>query len=211
MGTRNGYYPDITEMVVENGMVKEIRIDMPPAEIPLDGFVVITRKENTPQILENFNIGDPVRFVITTTPDWAGMKMAVSGGGMVVVDGVIPETFTHEVAGRHPRTAVGVSEDGKTIYMVVVDGRQSHSIGMTMAELAEFMLEIGAYNALAMDGGGSSTIVSRKPGTSNIRVQNKPSDGVQRRIPNAVGVFSLAPPTPLAGLYIEAERTQRFC
>ena len=57
---------------------------------------------------------------------------------------------------------------------------------------------------------GSSTIVSREPGTSNIRVQNKPSDGVQRRIPNAVGVFSLAPPTPLAGLYIEAEEPNVF-
>ena len=74
-----------------------------------------------------------------------------------------------------------MSGDGKTIYMVVVDGRQSHSIGMTMTELAEFMLEIGAYNALAMDGGGSSTIASREPGTENIAVQNKPSDGVQEK------------------------------
>ena len=210
VGTRNGYYSNVTEMIVEDGIVKEIRINMPATEIPLNGFVVITGKENTPKILENFKVGDPVRFDITTTPDWIGMKMAVSGGGMVVVDGEIPQTFTHEVAGRHPRTAVGVSEDGKTIYMVVVDGRQSHSIGMTMTELAEFMLEIGAYNALAMDGGGSSTIASREPGTENIAVQNKPSDGVQRRIPNAIGVFSMAPPSPLAGLYIETKDPNVF-
>lgn len=210
IGTRNGYYPDLTEMVVEDGIVKEIRVNMPATEIPLDGYVVVTRKENTPQILNNFNVGDPVRFEIKTTPDWVGMKMAVSGGGMLVVNGVIPEKFTHEVAGRHPRTAVGTSEDGMTIYMVVVDGRQSHSIGMTMTELAEFMLEIGAYNAVTMDGGGSSTIASREPGTNKISVQNNPSDGVQRRIPNAIGVFSLAPPSPLAGLYIEAEETNVF-
>ena len=210
VGNRNGTYSDITEMVVQNGIVKEIRINMPATEIPIDGYVVITRKENTPLIVNNFNLGDPVRFEVITTPDWAGLQMAVSGGGMLVVDGVIPETFTHEVAGRHPRTAVGISQDGKTIYMVVVDGRQSHSIGMTMTEMAEFMLEIGAYNAIMMDGGGSSTIASREPGTENVVVQNKPSDGVQRRIPNAIGIFSLAPPSPLAGLYIEAEESNVF-
>lgn len=202
IGTRNGYYPDITEMIVENGVVKEIRQNMEATEIPINGYVVITRKDNTPLITENFNVGDPVRLDISTTPDMTRMKMAVSGGGMLVVDGVIPQTFTHEVTGRHPRTAVGSSQDGKTIYLVVVDGRQTHSIGMTMQELAEFMLELGCYNALAMDGGGSSTLVSREPGTLNMVVQNSPSDGVQRRIPNAIGVFSMAPPSPLASLSI---------
>ncbi|HEY8421311.1 MAG TPA: phosphodiester glycosidase family protein [Thermoclostridium sp.] len=210
VGTRNGYYSHVTEMIVEDGIVKEIRVNMPGTEIPLNGYVVITGKENSPKILNNFKVGDPVIFEVITTPDWNNIQMAISGGGMLVVDGVIPEKFTHETAGRHPRTAVGTSEDGKTIYMVVVDGRQSHSIGMTMTELAELMLEIGAYNAIAMDGGGSSTIASREPGTDNIVVQNKPSDGVQRRIPNAIGIFSLAPPSPLAGLYIEADESNVF-
>lgn len=210
IGTRNGYYPDLAEMVVEDGLVKEIRVNMPSVEIPLNGYVVVTRKDNTPLILDNFNVGDPVQFEIETTPNWVGMKMAVSGGGTVLIDGAIPETFTHEVAGRHPRTAVGASQDGKTIYMMVVDGRQSNSIGMTTKETAEFMLEIGAYNALMMDGGGSTTIASREPGSSNIKVQNSPSDGVQRRIPNAIGVFSLAPPSPLSGLYIDADDANVF-
>lgn len=202
IGTRNGYYPDITEMIVADGVVKEIRQNMEATDIPVNGYVVITRKDNTPLITENFKVGDPVVFDIATTPDMTTMSMAVSGGGMLVVDGIIPQTFTHEVAGRHPRTAVGSSQDGKTLYLVAVDGRQSHSIGMTMQELAAFMLEIGSYNAIAMDGGGSTTIVSREPGTLNLAVQNSPSDGVQRKIPNAIGVFSMAPPSPLASLSI---------
>lgn len=202
IGTRNGYYPDMTEMIVADGVVKEIRQNMEATDIPVNGYVVITRKENTPLITENFKVGDPVRFEIATTPDAAKLKMAVSGGGMLVVDGKIPQTFTHEVAGRHPRTAVGSSQDGKKLYLVAVDGRQSHSIGMTMQEIASFMLEIGSWNAVAMDGGGSTTLVSREPGTQNIAVQNSPSDGVQRRIPNAIGLFSLAPPSPLASLSI---------
>lgn len=210
IGTRNGYYPDLTEMIVVDGVVKEIRHNMPATDIPINGYVVITRKENTPFLTENFKVGDPVQFDIAASPDWTQMKMAVSGGGMLVVDGAVPQTFTHEVAGRHPRTAVGSSEDGKVLYMVAVDGRQSHSIGMTMQELAEFMLEIGAYNAVTMDGGGSTTIVSREPGTQNLAVQNSPSDGVQRRIPNAIGVFSMAPPSPLAGLYIDTTDSNVF-
>ncbi|ANW99439.1 exopolysaccharide biosynthesis protein [Thermoclostridium stercorarium subsp. thermolacticum DSM 2910] len=209
-GNRNGYYTDVLEMIVEDGVVKEIRVNMPGTEIPVNGYVVITSGENKNRILNNFNVGDPVRFEVTTSPDWTKIQMAVSGGGMLVVNGTIPDKFTHEVAGRHPRTAVGTSRDGKTIYMVVVDGRQSHSIGMTMTELAQFMLGIGAYNALALDGGGSSTIASREPGTNTVVVQNKPSDGVQRRIPNAIGVFSIAPPAPLAGLYVEAEEPNVF-
>lgn len=202
IGTRNGYYPDITEMIVADGVVKEIRQNMEATEIPINGYVVITRKENTPLITENFKPGDPVGLEISTTPDADKLKMAVSGGGMLVVDGVIPQTFTHEVAGRHPRTAVGSSQDGKTIYLVAVDGRQSHSISMTMQEIASFMQEIGCWNAVAMDGGGSTTLVSREPGTQNIAVQNSPSDGVQRRIPNAIGLFSMAPPSPLASIKI---------
>lgn len=210
IGTRNGYYTDITEMIVVDGIVTEIRQNMPAADIPENGYVVITRMKNSQKIIDNFKIGDLVRFDITATPDWVGMNMAVTGGGMLIVDGMIPETFTHEVAGRHPRTAIGSSEDGKTVYMVVVDGRQSHSIGMTMIELADFMLEIGAWNAVMMDGGGSSTLVSRVPGTEKIAVQNRPSDGVQRRIPNAIGVFSVAPPSSMAGLYINTIDTNVF-
>jgi len=210
VGTQNGYYHDIIEMVVEDGLVKEIRQSMPSTEIPVNGYVVITRKANGNRILDNFKVGDPVIFDITTTPDWKELQMAVTGGAMLVVNGVIPETFSHTVNGRHPRTAVGSSKDGKTLFMVAVDGRQSHSIGMTMEELAHFMREIGAYNALAMDGGGSTTLAAREPGTTNIVVQNSPSDGVQRRIPNGIGVFSLAPPSPLAGLYIETADTNIF-
>jgi hypothetical protein len=210
VGTQNGYYHDIIEMVVEDGLVKEIRQSMPSTEIPVNGYVVIMRRANEQRILDNFNVGDPVIFDITTTPDWKELKMAVTGGAMLVVDGVIPETFSHTVNGRHPRTAVGSTEDGKTLFMVAVDGRQADSIGMTMEELALFMQEIGAYNALSMDGGGSTTLAAREPGTVDIAVQNNPSDGVQRRIPNGIGVFSLAPPSPLAGLYIETKDTNIF-
>jgi exopolysaccharide biosynthesis protein len=71
---------------------------------------------------------------------------------------------------RHPRTAVGVRADGR-ILLVTVDGRQpERSVGMTIAELTALLLELGAVEALNMDGGGSTTMVA------DGRVVNNPSD-----------------------------------
>jgi len=71
---------------------------------------------------------------------------------------------------RHPRTAVGVRADGR-ILLVAVDGRQPElSVGMTIAELASLLRELGAVEAVNMDGGGSTTMVIRA------RVVNSPSD-----------------------------------
>ncbi|HET7735469.1 MAG TPA: phosphodiester glycosidase family protein [Nocardioidaceae bacterium] len=99
---------------------------------------------------------------------------------------------TDDVA-LHPRTAIGIDRDARTILMLVVDGRQELSRGLTMRELAELMLDLGAEDALNLDGGGSSTLVARRPVTSRLRVWNSPSDGHQRRIPNGLAWVSSAP------------------
>jgi exopolysaccharide biosynthesis protein len=85
----------------------------------------------------------------------------------------------------HPRTAVGLSKDGKTLYLVVVDGRRSDVPGMTLAELATFFVErLGVCSALNLDGGGSTTM------TINGKVVNRPSDGVERPVGNQLAVIA---------------------
>lgn len=82
---------------------------------------------------------------------------------------------------RHPRTGVGVSGDSSTLILVVVDGRQRSSAGMTLQEFARFMLARGAWQAINFDGGGSSTMVI--DGT----VVNHPSDAAgERPVGNAL-------------------------
>ncbi len=66
---------------------------------------------------------------------------------------------------RDPRTAIGINRNGRYLYLMVVDGRQPfYSDGATFAELAELMKKQGAYFAMALDGGGSSTMVIRREG-----------------------------------------------
>lgn len=75
------------------------------------------------------------------------------------------------VAAKHPRTAAGVSHDGRTVYLVTVDGRQPRlSVGMDLHELASYMHTLGCSEALNLDGGGSTTMVVGG------QVVNQPSD-----------------------------------
>jgi len=205
--------PDVVEMLVEDGEVLEIRQGKPSVQIPGNGYVIVTRQSNAGFILNNFRPGDPVRFDIKTNPDWEGLKMAVTGSSMLVVDGKIPYSFSYDIPSiskANPRTVIGSSKDGKELFLVTVDGRQNSSIGMTQKEMAEFMLKIGAYNALNLDGGGSTTMVARKPGTNSLNIVNSPSDGSARIVSTAIGVFSLAPPSKLSGLIVETDDTNVF-
>ena len=80
---------------------------------------------------------------------------AVSGRGRVLADGVVQETWP----ARHPRTGVGISRDGRYVYLVTVDGRQPGvSEGATTGELGQWLLRLGAYQGLNLDGGGSTTM-----------------------------------------------------
>jgi MYXO-CTERM domain-containing protein len=97
---------------------------------------------------------------------------------------------------RAPRTAAGVSADGRTLLLVVVDGWQAGSAGWTLAELAQFMAMRGARTALAFDPGGASTLTVKNRGG----VVNTPSDGVERAVANQLGVeFGPLPPGTLIG------------
>lgn len=64
----------------------------------------------------------------------------------------------HLIVGQHPRTAIGIDYKG-ALYLVVIDGRQETSVGMTLEQLADFMQKLGCVNALNLGGGGCSTLV----------------------------------------------------
>ncbi|MCX7749810.1 MAG: phosphodiester glycosidase family protein [Clostridia bacterium] len=206
-------YPDVVEMVVEGGKVLEIRQAKPAVEIPQNGYVVITRKVGGDFLLKNFVAGDPVNMDIATTPDWKNIKTSLTGSAMLVKDGQIPAKFSYtgsDIMGNKPRTAVGSTQDGKQLIVATVDGNQGSIIGMTLLEMAKLMQELGAYNALNFDGGGSTTIAARPLGESKAEMANVSSDGAPRKISTALGIFSVAPPGELEGLVIDTEDTNMF-
>lgn len=117
---------------------------------------------------------------------------AISGDRMLVVKGdAVPDLDDSEV---EPRTALGINRNGRYLYIVVVDGRQPfYSEGATFADLAELLQEQGAFMAMSMDGGGSSTLVIE--GENGLpRILNTPIDnyipGRERPVGNHLGIYS---------------------
>lgn len=112
------------------------------------------------------------------------LQEALGGNAILVNNGRIYQTPTVG-ANREPRTAVGIKKDG-TIFFITVDGRQEgHSSGISMVDLAQLMIDLGAVQALNLDGGGSSTFVSRKIGSSDLILKNRPSGGAMRSVGNS--------------------------
>jgi len=116
---------------------------------------------------------------------------AVSGDRMVVVDGKAVKNLAAQVP--NPRTAVGLSRNGRWLTLMVIDGRQSgFSEGVTFPELAELLLSYGVHNGANMDGGGSSAMVIRGF-DGKARVLNSPIDmgqpGRERQVANHLGLL----------------------
>ena len=92
--------------------------------------------------------------------DWSanrdGIKNGVSFGPILIMNGeaVNPDSLP---SGVNPRTAIGQRSDG-AVLMLVIDGRQVHSMGATYADCLNIMLDHGAVNAINMDGGSSTSM-----------------------------------------------------
>jgi hypothetical protein len=115
----------------------------------------------------------------------APVRQAVAGFGSLIVEGTITPRAD---AVLHPRTAAGVDRTGRRLWLVVVDGRQSgYSEGMTTRELAELMAGLGCWNAVNLDGGGSSILLLARPGHGLVAM-NRPSGVLHRPIPVMLGV-----------------------
>lgn len=95
------------------------------------------------------------------------------------------ELFRSDVLqGRAPRTAIGVTASGELL-LVTVNGRQPNiSVGMSLAELGRLLIELGAVQAMNLDGGGSTTMVIRD------LVLNLPSNGQERPVSNAILILA---------------------
>lgn len=202
-------YLPITEMVVENNVVKEIRYNLEGAEIPKNGYVLATTGANSEFINNNFKVGTKVDLEINLGIDLEKIQTAISGGAILVKNGEIP-AFSSNISGTHPRTAIGLSKDGNTLYLITVDGRQKKSIGVTQTELAELLIEKGIYNAINLDGGGSTTMVAQKLGDTALSIINSPSSGTLRKVTNALGIFNASKKSSLSNLIIEIPEDNVF-
>ena len=172
-----------------DGVDRDYAVDVATcSEEPLDrnGGVVLSTAPGTDEAEQLLALtpGTPMR--LHWTLGWPGVFDAVGGDPILLLDGASPQVCA--ACARQPRTAIGVTATGK-ILLVVIDGRRPRwSRGATLGELRKIMRNLGAVDALNLDGGGSSEMVVKG------KVVNRPSDGRERRITNAVLILPGADP-----------------
>ncbi|MDD3237414.1 MAG: phosphodiester glycosidase family protein [Candidatus Gastranaerophilales bacterium] len=143
------------QMAIQDGKI--IQISDGSIQIPKDGYVISGPKEK----LKPFFNGKSVQIDINTSPNWNDMKHIVSGGPYLVKDGnLFVDTAAQKlnaISGKNPRTAIGYTADNNFI-IVTIDGREQSSVGVNIWDLAKIMKSFGCYNAMNLDGGGSSVM-----------------------------------------------------
>lgn len=116
--------------------------------------------------------------VSKSTLDTLNLRCGVSFGPVLIVNGT-PRIGSGAGWGIQPRTCIAQRQDGKVLFLVI-DGRQKDSVGATLKNAQDILLNAGAYNAFNLDGGASSTMVF------DSKVVNKPSDILgERYVPTA--------------------------
>ncbi len=166
------------EYVVQNGKV--IAINQANSFIPTDAQVISVHG-TAQDAFAKVKIGDKISIGENFGPELDSASTIVGAGPELLRNGqlhvtAVQEQFPSDIAkGRAPRTALGIKADGKIILMVI-DGRQSHSIGTTLTETAQLLQKFGAVNGFNLDGGGSSEMVLQG------QILNSPSDGGERPV-----------------------------
>jgi hypothetical protein len=181
-------HPSFWSALIIDGQVRAIQ---PIDAVPTGAAVVIAKGPLAVQLASQIREGDPVELAFETVPPSADLLHVIGAGPRLLQGGGVfvsseAELFTGKYfnmntpLSRAPRSALGITRDGRLL-LVVVDGRQPElSTGLTLKETAIILRELGAYEAINLDGGGSSTLVI------NGQVVNSPSDGKERRVTTAL-------------------------
>jgi hypothetical protein len=185
-----------------SAVVRAVRRRAGNTPIPADGLV-LSGHGAAAAFLEGLVPGDTLTLRLEFSPPLPEGAHVLGGGPQLLRAGRVvwqesarEEQFSESLTkSRHPRTAAGIA--GARLLLVTVDGRQPGvSEGMDLAELSALMRESGCTEAINLDGGGSTTLWVRGA------VENRPSSGRERKIANALVVFSSAPKGPPARLIV---------
>ena len=149
-----------------------------PGVVTSELHAVLVASGGALAVVERLRPRDRVEVITELVPNRGALRTLIGGWPRIVsagrnvaleadsVEGTVPR-FSRA---RHPRSALGISRDSTMLYLVTVDGRQHASVGMTLEELADVMISLGAFEAMNFDGGGSTALVVRDS------VVNTPSD-----------------------------------
>ena len=153
-------FSDLTKIVVQNDQITKISAKGETVTIPEDGYVIVLSSQYADTYVPKMSVGQRAITQINTNLDVEQIETAITGGGIILQNGQKPANYGEMASGRQPRTLLGLSQDGKTMKLIVADGKRTGgsnvSIGLTVDEAVALLKEEGMYQGLNLDGGGSS-------------------------------------------------------
>ncbi|MEU6096865.1 phosphodiester glycosidase family protein [Streptomyces sp. NPDC047079] len=178
---------DTYEVTVSNGRVVATS-DRPGGGPVAVGTTVLVGREAGARHLRELYQGEPVQVSRRLVAASSGVPYRFAIGGFPVLRHGVPSAGLDNATSA-VRTAVGIEDGGRRLLLLALDGAAAYRSGLTLAELASTLRRLGAADGFNLDGGGSSTLVARQEGASAVTVRNHPSGGVERPVPNGIGVF----------------------
>lgn len=201
------------EVLVQNGVISQISDvgGFTGMQVPQDGYILRTHGKAAEFVKNHLAVGQTLKTSYMLNSKTMGQSVDPSklqtmiGGHTILVNNGKAAAFSRDVSsigGYRARTALGYSKDERYVYIVTVE-KNDNSSGMSLGELQSFMVDIGVWKGMNLDGGGSTTLVSRPLGENDATLTFHTEYGTQQRsVVNAVGVFSEAPKGELKGLKI---------
>ncbi|MFJ8112277.1 phosphodiester glycosidase family protein [Streptomyces sp. NPDC096132] len=178
---------DTYEVTVRKGRVVSVSAT-PGSGTIAAGTTVLVGREAGAKRLRTLKVGErvTVRHGLTSGSG-AAYRFAVGGYPLLAGGQSLSGLDTNVSA---VRTAVGIGNGGRRVFLFALDGATAYRKGLTIAEVAAALKGLGATEGFSLDGGGSSTLVARPAGSTKVTVRNHPSDGSERSVANGIGVFT---------------------
>jgi hypothetical protein len=174
---------NVAEVLVQDGKVVRVN-DTAGTGAIADGAFYLVGRDAGADAIKALEPGDPVTLTYGLKDAAARqMQWAIGTNKPLVTNGVlVPQGDTS--------VAIGFKDGGKTMFLLITDGRQTNAaLGTTLEQTGQMLLDLGADTGLNLDGGGSTTLVARPLGGTTATLRNTPSDGQERADPTGVGLF----------------------
>ncbi|WP_135552035.1 stalk domain-containing protein [Paenibacillus cymbidii] len=205
---------DLLEVLVQNGVVmqkKEGALDM---LAPSDGYILRTEGKGAAFIRQHVKVGDKIKAEYSLAPldptkqyDTAKFKTMIGGQPLLVNQGQAESIQSNapDPGSYRSRTAVGYPLDQRYAYIITAD-KGGNSAGMSLPELQQFMISLGLWMGLNLDGGGSTQMVSRPLGETGATLVGTTENNYERPVVNGLGVFSTAPKGQVKGIQLSGKQ-----
>ena len=132
--------------------------------------------------LQNVPQGSELTLTVSANDGWEDVEYAIGALYCLAENGAVVPNLA---AGSNPRTAMGQKADG-TLVFYTIDGRKTgHSIGASLSQVGERLLELGCQTVLCLDGGGSTNLAVTTPDSTTASIINRPSES-NRKVTNQI-------------------------